>query len=266
MNLSAPIHVLKSKAKLLKKEKSISMSEALNLVANEEGFNSWSLLSSKESEIFPRKYSDLLNFFNPGDLVVIAARPGFGKTSFAIGLFVKAIHERRTTSFCFSLSETHMDIAGRIGAYDINIGQDESVFVLDYSDEISADYIISKTKGKLSRGSVILIDYLQLLDEKRSNPPLQEQVQKLKTFAKTEGAIIIFLSQVSREIEYRNDKSPAMNDLRLPNPLDTNLFNKGVLLFREDIESNRVLVTIECGKKHTFHAKWDHEQKIIVSD
>lgn len=257
MKLSAPVHVLKNQAKNLKKSEGISLNRALDLIAQKEGFNSWSLLAKKSLGIYPKRYEDLLGFLNPGDLVVVAARPGYGKTSFTIGLFVKAIQEKRSVSFFFSLSETHMDVARRISVYDETIGQDDSVFRLDYSNEISADYIIERTQKEISKNSVIIVDYLQLLDEKRTNPPVQEQVEKLKAYAKQKGCIIIFLSQVKREIEYRNDKSPTLDDLRLPNPLDVKLFNKGILLYRKSFEAEEVTVTIECGRKHQFQICWD---------
>lgn len=257
MKLSAPIHVLKSRAKNLKRSESMTMTEALDQIAKEQGFQSWSLLISKSEQIYPKQFDEVLNFCNPGDLVVVASRPGFGKTSFALGLFVQAINEDRAISFYFTLSETHIDIAGRIASYDKEIGEDDSKFRLDYSDDISADYIINKAKGNTNKASVIVVDYLQLLDEKRSNPPVQTQIEKLKVFAKDTGCIIIFLSQVSREIEYRNDKSPRFGDLRLPNPLDLKLFNKGILLYRKSKDTPETEVTIECGSTHKFQILWD---------
>jgi hypothetical protein len=50
MKLSAPIPILKSQAKRLAKEEGIPLSEALNCVAQREGFNSWSLLAKKSDE------------------------------------------------------------------------------------------------------------------------------------------------------------------------------------------------------------------------
>ena len=88
MKLSAPIHVLKAQAQQLKKEKSITNTEALDLIAKREGFNSWSLLQSKKEEMFPNSYDEILDFFNPGDIILIGARPGKGKTVFTIGLLV----------------------------------------------------------------------------------------------------------------------------------------------------------------------------------
>jgi len=94
MKLSSPIHVLKSKAKKLKNEQSLSMTQALDQIAKQEGFNSWSLLVSKKDELLPQKYSQILNFFNNGDLVLIGARPSKGKTNFTMGPFVQAIEQK----------------------------------------------------------------------------------------------------------------------------------------------------------------------------
>jgi replicative DNA helicase len=257
MKLSAPIHVLKSQAQQLKKEKSITNTEALDLIAKREGFNSWSLLQSKKDEMFPTSYNEILDFFNPGDIVLIGARPGKGKTVFTIGLLVQAIQKKQAPNYCFSLSEIHKDIAGRIASYDESIGEDSKYIKLDYSNEISADYIIEKTKDNIAKKSVIVIDYLQLLDEKRSNPTLQEQVFKLKNYAKEKECIVIFISQLKRELEYRVDKKPVMDDIRLPNPLELKFFNKIILLHKGDGEEHIVDVLFYRPKEFSFKVEWD---------
>jgi replicative DNA helicase len=169
---------------------------------------------------------------NQGDLAVVAARPRIGKTSFVMGLFVQAIQKKVARNFYFSLSENHRDVAGRISNYDESIGHDNPYISLDYSNDINADYIISKINNEVSKGSLIIVDYLQLLDEKRTNPPLQLQIEKLKSFAKEKGVIIVFLSQVKREVEERPEKKLSEEDLRLPNPLDLKLINKFFLLYK----------------------------------
>lgn len=257
MKLSSPIFVLKSHAKKLKKDQGITMSQALDLVANKEGFSSWSLLMSKSQEILPKKYSDILGYLNDGDLVLIGSRPGIGKTSFALGLFVQAINANRAKSFCFTLAHTHKEYAARIGTYDQTIGQNNEHFELNYSDDISSDYIIKTTKDKVGPGSLIIVDYLQLLDEKRTNPPLQTQAEKLKTYAKETGAIIIFISQIVRDVENRIDKRPTLDDIRLPNPLDLSLINKIILLYRLKRDSKIVDVTFSGKKDHSFQVGWD---------
>ncbi len=268
MKLSSPIHVLKSQAKELKKGQPLSMSEALNAIAQREGYSSWSLLQSKNSNAFPNSYSEILDFFNEGDLVLIGARPGIGKTSFTIGLLVQAIQRKLAPNYYFTLSENHKDIAGRIAAYDDKIGNfDESTgnpgneyldyIGIDYSNDISAKYIIEKTKTTISQGSVIVIDYLQLLDEKRVNPPLQDQVEALKRYAKEKGCTVIFISQIRREIENQINRVPSLEDIRLPNPLNINLMNKVILIYRENKESNDVQVNFHRPKEHQFKVNWD---------
>ena len=61
MKLSAPIHVLKSQAKSLKKVELITMTEALNKIATQEGFSSWSLLQSKRDSVLPNSYDEVLD-------------------------------------------------------------------------------------------------------------------------------------------------------------------------------------------------------------
>lgn len=256
MKLSAPIYVLKNQAKLLKKTKSITQIEALNEIAIREGFVSWSLLISKFESVMPKDFFEVLDFLNPNDLVIIGARPGLGKTSFSVGLFVQAIKQKNAKHFFFSLSETHKKIANTIAAYDENIGEDTSRFELNYSNKISADYIIEKTKDQIKEGSLIVIDYLQLLDEKRENPPIEEQVAKLKEYARQSGAIIIFISQVDRKVEYSMNKKLSELDIRLPNPLNLKHFNKIFLLHsaqsKEDVE------VILAGKTtRSFFVKWN---------
>jgi replicative DNA helicase len=268
MKLSAPIHVLKAEAQLLKKEKSITNTEALDFIARREGFDSWSLLQSKKDDMFPKSYDEILGFFNPGDIVLIGARPSKGKTIFTIGLFVMAVQRRLAPNYFFTLSEVHKDFAGKIALYDESIGNFEEklnyignrfldYIAVDFSNEISADYIIERTKKTVSKGSLIVVDYLQLLDEKRSNPSLQIQVEKLKNFAKEKECIVIFISQLNRELENRVDKKPTMEDIRLPNPLELKFFNKIMLLHKHDEATEHVDVLFYRPKEFSFKVGWD---------
>ena len=257
MKLSSPIHVLKNQAKLLKKEKAIPMVEALNSIAEREGFSSWSLLKSKQPNELPNSYDEILNYFNEGDLVLIGARPGTGKTNFSIGLLVRAIQKKEVKNYYFTLSEVHKDLAGRIASYDESIGAHNPFLGYSYSNDIQASYIIKNTQQEISKGSLIVIDYLQLLDERRINETLQDQVEALKAYAKKTGCIIIFISQLNREIENRIDRKPTLDDIRLPNPLDLSLMNKIVLLFRESVDADKADILFFKPKIHTLSVRWD---------
>lgn len=60
--LSAPIFVLKSQAKEMKRTQSISMTEALNLIAQRESYLSWSLLQSKARDLVPKTREEILGY------------------------------------------------------------------------------------------------------------------------------------------------------------------------------------------------------------
>ncbi len=231
--------------------------EALNIIAKREGYNSWSLLLAKNEDPLPRSYDEILDFLNPGDLVMIGGRPSMGKTSFAIGLFVQAIQTLEAKHFLFTLDLTHQEIARRIASYDESIGEANERLSLDYSDDICADYIVRKANDSVSSGSVIIVDYLQLLDHKRSHPPIQEQVAKLHSFAKEKGCIIIFLTQVQRAVEYRADKRPTMDDVKLVNPLDLKVFNKALFLYKDPRQAGKVEVLFARPKNHRLKVSWD---------
>ena len=257
MKLSAPIHILKSRAKQLSQAQSIPLNQALDAIAVREGFNSWSLLQSKRAEIYPRTYSDVLNFFNPGDLVIIGARPGVGKTTFATGLFVQAVQSRPIRHIYFSFYDVQRDIAERIARYDDTLVCDGSRFGLDDSDNICADYIIERIRTVVQAHSLVIIDYLQLLDQKRAHSDLSTQVADLKKFARQTGCVILFISQMHREIEVRTNKKPRLDDIWLPNPLDLKLFNKIVLLHRDASNPTTAKVLLAKPEAASFNLDWN---------
>ena len=90
---------------------------------------------------------------------------------------------------------------------------------------ISAPYIIDAL-GSAAAGTIAVVDYLQLLDQKRSTPNLAEQVNDLKVFARKQEIIIICISQIDRAYEYADKSTPTLNDVRLPNPVDLTLFDR----------------------------------------
>ncbi|MGZ3742465.1 MAG: DNA helicase [Pseudobdellovibrionaceae bacterium] len=229
VKLSAPIYVLKAQAKELKKSNSMSMAEALNHIAQREGYSSWGLLQSKSKDLLPQTRDEVLSYLNAGDLVLVGSRPGFGKTTFTLKLILQAIREGKRC-FLFTLEESRQQIAARVADMDEEIGENHPELIFDFSNEISSEYIIKRCAGKLSSGSLIAIDYLQLLDQQRNKPSLQSQIQDLKDFAKEHRCILIFISQLDRNFESKQKKRPGLEDVRLPNPLDLSLFNKAIFL------------------------------------
>ena len=89
MKLSAPVYQLKRQAKSISREEGIALHKALDRVALAEGFRNWSLLAAHLSANSPSKA--LLDRLRPGDLVLLGARPGQGKTMLSLELIVEAM-------------------------------------------------------------------------------------------------------------------------------------------------------------------------------
>ncbi|ABC29769.1 Replicative DNA helicase [Hahella chejuensis KCTC 2396] len=229
MKLTAPVHVLKGKAKALKRSQSLTMTEALDQIARAEGFSSWSLLQPKVKAFTPKTTEELLDYLHPGDLLLIGARPGLGKTTMALQLLLQAIKQGRQCFF-FSLEYSKKALIEKLTALDQQFELNQPLLALDISDEISADYIINQTKERVTEGSLIAVDYLQLLDQNRNKPPLQQQIEDLKSYARAKKCILVFISQIDRRFDEGERAIPTIKDVRLPNPLDMNLFNKSVFV------------------------------------
>ena len=141
-----------------------------------------------------------LDFFwnlglKPGGLILIAARPGMGKTSFllSIGDRISQNHKTQLISLENSVSRLQQN----------NISD---LILIDDSPENNVELlteIFSKNKPE-----VVLIDYIQLMTGNREN-----LIKDLKTMAVKFNICLIVTSQISREPEYRSDKRPIINDL-----------------------------------------------------
>ncbi|MBZ9699303.1 MULTISPECIES: DNA helicase [unclassified Mesorhizobium] len=222
----APIYHLKRQARLLSREEKIPLHQALDRIAAREGFASWSLLAAKVVE--NKSPGRLFSRLEPGDLVLVGARPGHGKTLMSLELAVEAM-KRGHRSVFFSLEYTHRDVLDRFRAIGADPAQFDRLFAFDTSDGISADYIV-EVLGSAARGTLAIIDYLQLLDQKRDNPELMDQVRTLKAFARDTGVILVFISQIDRSYDPSTKPFPDISDVRLPNPLDLSLFSKACFL------------------------------------
>lgn len=200
---------------------------------------------------FDRLDSILGGGFQKSDLIILAARPGQGKTSFAMNCAVNAARRKRPDNgkhyavAVFSLEMSAVQLAKRIlcsvGGYDMSranravvteqewdrlyAARDElsrtSLFI-DESGDITPAEILSKCRAlKHSKGlDFVMIDYLQLMQSgKRVDNfvrEIAEITRALKLAAKELDVPILLLSQMSRSIEQRKgaDKESKLSDLR----------------------------------------------------
>lgn len=232
MRLSSPIYKLKRQAKLLARDTGVKLHEALNQIATKEGFKDWGHLASKYSEATPAK--KILKQIVSGDMVLIGARPGHGKTLLGLELAALAAGVNRR-GYIFTLEYTETDVRERFERLGIDPKEFDHRVVVDTSDNICVAYII-ECLDHAPKDALIVIDYLQLLDQKRRNPALDEQVRMLKTFATERGAIVIMISQIDRTFDLSASDLPGIDDIRLPNPVELSLFDKRCFLHGGEIQ------------------------------
>ncbi len=192
-----------------------------------------------------------LGGFHPSDLIIIAGRPSMGKTSLATNIafnIAKKAHtenDKNSSVLFFSLEMASEQLATRVLSEQAKISSNDirrgnlSETDLDNLVSVSKDIIqiplfiddtpainigtLSSRARRLKRKSglgVIVIDYLQLLrpsgkfrNESRVLE-ISEITQGLKALAKEMNIPIIALSQLSRQVEQREDKKPQLSDLR----------------------------------------------------
>ena len=215
MTPTAPIYYLKRKAKKLARKDGIPLNAALDSIARDEGFQAWSHLAAAapEKDIAREMFREL----SVGDMVLLGARPGQGKTLFALKLAQAAL-QADWHSHIFTLEDHAQTVDNRLS--DLGIAATPALTV-DTSEEICADYILEQT-GQTP--SFIVVDYLQMLDRNRSLPDLSEQLTALKQSAKMIGHIIVMISQISRSFEDAQRALPGLADIRQINPTDLSVF------------------------------------------
>ena len=198
----------------------------------------------------------------PGQMVIVAARPGVGKSTIAVDIMRHlSIHEGIPTAI-FSLEMSTHEINTRVLASEAQVKirdmrkgtlsqsdwdkvlkaretLESAPLFIDESPENTVLEIVAKTKMLVKRHGVklIVVDYLQLLRSGKREESRQQEVagfsRALKLLAKSAGIPVIAVAQLNRESE-RNDSKPKPSDLRESGALeqDADLI---LLLHRDDV-------------------------------
>jgi replicative DNA helicase len=229
---------------------------------------------------------------NNSDLVLIAARPGMGKTSFVMNIAVNVAKKYRDKKIAvFSLEMAREQIVSRLLSSEARIASEkmrtgkidrnewksiaEAADVLSqleiYVDD-TASISVGEMKSKLRRMKnlgLVIIDYLQLMstgrrDGNRVNE-VSEITRNLKIMAKELNVPVITLSQLSRGPESRPDKRPMLSDLResgsIEQDADIVLFLYRNSYYEKDDPNPTLCECIIAKNRHgstgTAHIHWE---------
>ncbi len=194
----------------------------------------------------PTGYTDfdkITNGLQNSDLILLAARPGVGKTSFSMNILVHAATELNKKCAIFSLEMSKEQLMQRAicSLAKVSMGkalkgemdgeewkriwaaskklEQSGLYIDDSSMTTPADLLSKCRRLKMQEGlDLIMVDYIQLMTSAKKQDNRQLEIsdisRTLKIAAKELNVPIIVLSQLSRAVESRQDHRPLLSDLR----------------------------------------------------
>ena len=231
---------------------------------------------------------------NKSDLILLAARPGMGKTSFALNLLLHAGKFSGKTVVFFSLemsreqlcmrlisSESFVDnkklVTGKLSEDDwvkiaaASAALNQTQILIDDNPSLSVADMNAKCR-RVDNLGLVVIDYLQLMTSaggpQRSGDNRQQIVsdisRALKIMAKELNVPVVCLSQLSRGPESRSDKRPMLSDLResgaIEQDADIVMFLYRDDYYNEDSENHNLAECIIAKNRHgetrTVELQW----------
>ena len=232
---------------------------------------------------------------NKSDLILLAARPGMGKTSFALNVALNVAKSEKKTVAVFSLEMSREQLATRLLSSEACVESGRlrtgSLRETDWEKIAAAASVLNKVDIRIDDNpmlsvadmnakcrridglALVVIDYLQLMTSASGNNRGGENRQQmvsdmsrmLKIMAKELNVPVICLSQLSRANEKRDDKRPMLSDLResgaIEQDADIVLFLYRDDYYNEDSEKRNIAECIVAKNRHgetsTVPLGWD---------
>ena len=205
---------------------------------------------------------DLTNGLHPGQMVIVAGRPGMGKSTAALDFLRSCSIKNRMASVVFSLEMSKSEIVMRllsaeakIKLSDMRSGRmsdddwtrlarrmseiSEAPLYIDDSPNLTMMEIRAKARRLSQRAGLklVVVDYLQLMSSGKKFESRQQEVSEfsrsLKLLAKELEVPVVAVSQLNRGPEQRTDKKPMLADLRESGSLEQDA-DMVILLHRPD--------------------------------
>lgn len=216
------------------------------------------------------------------DFILVAARPSMGKTAFVLNIAQYVAVKNHTPTAIFSLEMSKVELVNRLISMESKVDSKnirsgnlspaewtslsegaskvgESSIMIDDTPGISIGALCNKCR-KMKRENnlgLIIIDYIQLMTSAEKNESRQQEVssisRQLKGIARELNVPVIALSQLSRQVESRDNKRPMMSDLResgaIEQDADVIMFIYRDEYYNKDKPENKGLAEIIIAKQ-----------------
>lgn len=231
-----------------------------------------------------RDLDGLLSGLHPSDLIICAARPGMGKTSFCLNIAQNIAVKHSITVGIFSLEMSREQLAlrmlsaqamvdqhklrsGRLNDEDLGkisraaaVLAEAPIFIDDTPGVTMVEVRAKSRRMKNERGlGLVIIDYLQLMQPgNRKTENRQQEISEisrsLKALARELNVPVLALSQLSRAVEQSQDKRPSLSHLResgaLEQDSDCVIFIHRPEYFDRDTEKKGIAEIIVAKHRH----------------
>lgn len=244
-----------------------------------------------------------LKGLQPGQLIIIAARPAMGKTNYVLNILRKAsTNNRDKKALGFSLEMGNGELFERLLAAQgkLQMGMLQTGKIFEHEDSVARLYPSASAIGGLNVDlcdnpsltvqdicsmvrracrheplSMVFVDYLGLIDftgsEKRHDLIIGEITRSLKKLAREVGIPVLLLAQLSRKVEERKDKRPILSDLRDSGSIEADADVVQFLYRDEYYDENSVysgqveVITAKArkGKTGTDYLDWRGEYALM---
>ena len=208
-----------------------------------------------------RGINNVLGGWGASDLIIVAARPGMGKTSLALSAATYAAKQGHRPGICAlemsadQLVQRVLSAESRIDSHRLRMGQvyeDEWPMLLEAANDLAPlPILVNETPGAsitdirnwtrrkvATKGlDMLIVDYLQLMTgagkSENRNHEMGQITSALKRLAVELNVPVVALSQLSRAVEQRADKRPILSDLRDSGNLEQDA-DVVMFIYRED--------------------------------
>jgi len=222
------------------------------------------------------EFDKLTTGLQPSELIVVAGRPGTGKTAFALNLAYNVASKYQEPIAIFSLEMSKVQLGMRFLSMDSGIDSKqlrvgflkdndynellnslarlaELPIFIDESSSLTVLEMKAKCRRlKRSKGlSMIVVDYLQLVQGRKNAESRQLEISEisrnLKAMAKDLNVPVIAVSQLNRKVEDRPNRRPQLADLRESGAIEQDA-DMILFLYKDDSQSDGSIMKVEIAK------------------